>query len=83
VLRGRLRPGDSGSAVVGTDGTLIGMVIGRDADHPDLGLVLPALDIERFLGRYGLRLLPATATEPLAADTVLLAISNLVQCVPR
>jgi S1-C subfamily serine protease len=83
VLRARLHPGDSGSAVLGRDGALVGMVIGRDTDHPDRGLVLPASEIGRFLRRHGVWPAPATASEPPAAETLLLAISNLVQCVPR
>jgi S1-C subfamily serine protease len=82
VFRGHLRPGDSGSAVVGTDGALLGMVIGLDTDHPDLALVLPAFEIQQFLSRHGVRLLPATARDTWAAGNLLLAISNLVQCEP-
>ena len=80
ALRARLRPGDSGSAVVATDGALLGMVIGRDTDNPDLGLVLPVPEIEQFLRRYGVHLPPTTALEVWQANSLLLAISNLVQC---
>lgn len=83
VFRARLRPGDSGSAVVGTDGALLGMVIGRDTDHPDLGLVLPAFEIEQFLRRHGVRVLPTIARDTWEAGNLLLAISNLVQCEPK
>jgi S1-C subfamily serine protease len=82
VIRARLRPGDSGSAVVGTDGALLGMVIGHDTDHPDLGLVLPTFEIEQFLSRHGVRLLTTTAGDLGTAGNLLLAISNLVQCEP-
>jgi S1-C subfamily serine protease len=80
VFHARLRPGDSGSAVVATDGALFGMVIGRDTDSPDLGLVLPVPEIERFLGRHGVQLFPTTAVDVWEASGLLLAISNLVQC---
>jgi S1-C subfamily serine protease len=80
AFRARLRPGDSGSAVVATDGALLGMVIGRDTDNPDLGLVLPVPEIEQFLRRYGVYLPPTTALEVWQAGNLLLAISNLVQC---
>ena len=80
VFRARLRPGDSGSAVVATDGALLGMVIGRDTDNPELGLVLPVPEIERFLRRHGVQLFPALAVDERKASGLLLEISNLVQC---
>lgn len=75
----RLHAGHSGGAVLARDGALVGMVIGRDERHPDVGVALPARDIAAFLADYGI-LLPQREGE--APPDLLRAISVLVQCSP-
>lgn len=87
IVRAALRPGDSGAPVIDRSGSLIGMVIGRLADHSDLGVVIPATEINRFLSRTGVAPLApeaANRANPRAEDPSASAarISALVQCRP-
>jgi S1-C subfamily serine protease len=78
VFRGSLHAGHSGGAVLANDGSLIGMVVGRDDEHPEFGVAIPKEDIEALLSPYGVRL-PRHGPTPNARD-VLEAISVLIQC---
>jgi hypothetical protein len=78
VFRGSLHAGHSGGAVLTSDGSLIGMVVGRDDEYPEIGVAIPKEDIEALLSPYGVQL-PRRATTPNARD-VLEAISVLIQC---
>lgn len=77
LIRARLRAGESGGAVVDKAGALLGMIIGRLADRPDFGVMVPALDIERFVSQFGVRFdKPAGSFGP----ELLLDASVLLQC---
>ncbi len=78
VIRARLRAGNSGGAVLAGDGSLLGMVVGRDEDHPEFGVAVPRDDLEALLTVYGI-LLPVQESQP-TAPGVLGAISVLIQC---
>jgi S1-C subfamily serine protease len=82
IVRAELRPGNSGSPVVDASGSLVGMVIGRLADRPDLGVLITSAEIDRFLLRAGLGPLSREApNSPARNPNALLArISALVQC---
>ncbi len=78
VIRARLQAGNSGGALLAGDGSLVGMIIGRDEKHPELGVAIPSEDIEGLLFAYGITL---PKRDP-AANTAdfLSAISVLIQC---
>lgn len=78
VIRARLHAGNSGGAVLTSDGSLVGMVIGRDEEQPEFGVAVPKADIEALLTSYGIRL-PIGPPAPNARD-FLGAISVLIQC---
>ena len=59
-------------------GSLLGMIIGRDEEHPELGVAIPREDIEALLSAYGITL-PRRDPEATAPD-FLGAISMLIQC---
>lgn len=82
IVRAHLRPGDSGAPVIDRSGALVGMVIGRLADRADLGIVITAAEINRFLSRSGVVPLTRAATRPRAAVPSRSPdrISALVQC---
>ena len=80
MIRARLHAGNSGGAVLAGDGSLLGMIIGRDEAHPDLGVALPSADIEALLSTYGI-VLPQRDPAGNARD-FLGAISALIQCSP-
>lgn len=84
LIRADLREGNSGGPVIDTDGTLLGMVTGRDAERPELGVVVPAEAIDRFLSLHGIVRSPAISptTAPLTTPGLLKAMSVLVQCRP-
>ena len=83
VIDAPLKQGQSGGPVISADGALVGMVEGRYSDYPGRGLILPAADIEIFLGRMGTPLQPA---EPMSkkfdSQEFLRNITALVQCLP-
>ncbi|HEV8680636.1 MAG TPA: serine protease [Stellaceae bacterium] len=78
MIRARLHAGNSGGAVLAGDGSLVGMVVGRDEAHPDLGVAIPTRDIEALLASYGI-VLPKQDPARDARD-FLGAISVLIQC---
>ena len=81
VIRAKLRAGNSGGALIGTDGSLLGMVIGRDEARPEMGVAIPSGDIEAVLSAHHIPL-PATPPRPSNAQALLSTISVLVQCAP-
>jgi S1-C subfamily serine protease len=78
VIRAKLHAGNSGGAVLAGSGSLLGMIIGRDEEHPELGVAIPREDIEPLLSAYGIAL-PRRDPEATAPD-FLGAISMLIQC---
>lgn len=78
VIRAKLHAGNSGGAVLTGNGSLVGMIVGRDEEHPELGVAIPLTDVERLLYAYGIAL-PRRSSE---ADprAILGAISVLIQC---
>ena len=81
VIHARLREGESGGAVLGSNGGLFGMVIGRFTERPDHGVLLSAFDIEAFLSAYRLRLVPDQSNSGPSPQNVLTSVSVLIQCV--
>jgi S1-C subfamily serine protease len=76
-----LHAGNSGGAVLTRDGLVLGMVIGRDEQHPGRAIALPIEPIEALLASYGIVMPQGLPTgEP---RQLLGAISALVQCSPR
>jgi S1-C subfamily serine protease len=80
VIRARLHAGNSGGALLAGDGSLVGMIIGRDEQNPDLGVAIPSEAIEALLAAYGI-VLPSRDPSRSARD-FLAKISVLVQCSP-
>lgn len=78
VIRAKLHAGNSGGAVLAGDGSLVGMIVGSDKAHPDLGVAVPSRDIEALLSTYGIAL-PKEDPAGNARD-FLGAISVLIQC---
>jgi S1-C subfamily serine protease len=78
VIRAKLHEGNSGGAVLASNGSLLGMIIGRDEEHPELGVAIPREDIEPLLSAYGISL-PRRDPDATAPD-FLGAISVLIQC---
>jgi len=78
VIRAKLHAGNSGGAVLSGDGSLLGMIIGRDEEHAELGVALPREDIEALLSAYGITLPTGTLADN--ARNLLSAISVLIQC---
>jgi S1-C subfamily serine protease len=81
LIRARLHPGNSGGALLGRDGSLLGMIIGRDEEHSEFGVAIPRDDIEALLGAYGIQL--AVRSAPTDARAALTTISVLIQCAGR
>src|SRR5579875_3221587 len=84
IIRAHLRPGDSGAPVTDRSGSLIGMVIGRLADHADLGVIITASEINGFLSRGGIGPLARQAASFRSEDPdgLVARMSALVQCKP-
>jgi S1-C subfamily serine protease len=78
TIRARLRAGTSGGPVLANDGSLVGMVIGRDEHDPNLGVAVPDDEIAGLLSHYGIALVPRHGAAN--AANRLIAISVLVQC---
>ena len=68
--------------VLAADGRLVGMVIGRDAEWRDRGVVVPASELRKFLETRGLPVAEAGGANGLPLREQLLAIAVLVQCLP-
>jgi S1-C subfamily serine protease len=83
LIRADLREGNSGGPVIDADDTLLGMVTGRDAEQPELGVAVPAKVIAAFVTQYITRSGSASREEhPINTADFLRAISVLVQCMP-
>jgi S1-C subfamily serine protease len=78
IIRARLHAGHSGAALLAGDGSLLGMVVGREEERPELGVAIPKDDIEALLSAYGITL-PQRDPAPNPRD-FLGAISVLIQC---
>jgi hypothetical protein len=76
-----LRAGNSGGALIGADGSLLGMVIGRDEARREMGVAIPTGDIEAMLSAHRIPL-PSASPKPGTAQALLSAISVLIQCTP-
>jgi len=82
VLHAALHEGNSGGPVVDAQGVLVGMIVGRYADKPDIGVAVPARDLAQFLdARSTAPPLPAAGSAAMVPDARLRQISALVQCV--
>jgi S1-C subfamily serine protease len=84
VIRAALQPGTSGAPVIGSAGTLLGVIIGRYTAVPELAVSVSATDLAVFLSRNGITIPSAIGPTELTADpdALLSAISVLVQCTP-
>jgi S1-C subfamily serine protease len=83
LIRADLREGNSGGPVIDADDTLLGMVTGRDAERPELGVAVPANVIAAFATQYITRTGSTSRKEhPIDTADFLRAISVLVQCMP-
>lgn len=90
VVSANLKQGNSGGPVVDNTGSVVGLVIGRYTDRPQLTVAVPAPDLQKFLGRYGIMTESSGAargTIPKDASSgigdVLIHMSALVQCKPH
>lgn len=78
TIRANLHAGNSGGALLAQDGSLIGMIVGRDEKHDDIGVAVPQDTISPLLTAYGIKLADRdAATNP---RDLLAKISVLVQC---
>jgi serine protease Do len=84
LIRARLPEGNSGGPVIDANGVLLGMVTGRDAGQPELGVAIPAEAIDSFLGGRGISRTPSipSGSPPTNTADLLKAIAVLVQCAP-
>ncbi|MGO4814438.1 serine protease [Cupriavidus sp. 2MCAB6] len=81
VLRAALHEGNSGGPVVDAQGELLGMVVGRYTDKPELSVAVPAQDLAQFLHSMSIAPAPPALQAPeLKPGTRLRQISALVQC---
>ncbi len=82
VLQAMLYEGNSGAPVLDERGFVIGMVVGRYADRPELGVAVRASELARFLDASARA--PRSAADRPSGDEprqTLRDISALVQCV--
>jgi S1-C subfamily serine protease len=84
LIQAGLSEGNSGGPVIDANGTLLGMVAGRDTGRPELGVAIPAEAIDRFLGGLGISRIPSipSGSQPTNTADLLKAMAVLVQCVP-
>jgi S1-C subfamily serine protease len=84
LIQARFLEGNSGGPVIDGEGSLLGIVVGRDATRPDLGAARPSEAIESLLSANGVAPLPSLPEERPRIDTagLLTSISVLVQCTP-
>jgi S1-C subfamily serine protease len=78
VIKARLQAGNSGGALLAGNGSLLGMVVGRDEERPDLGVAIPSDSIEALLAAH--RIVLPGHDPAISATQLLGAISALVQC---
>jgi S1-C subfamily serine protease len=69
---------DSGGALLASDGSLLGIIVGRDEEHPGLGVAIPEKDVRALLSSYGI-VLSQRNPIPNARD-IIAPISVLIQC---
>jgi S1-C subfamily serine protease len=84
LIQARFLEGNSGGPVIDGEGSLLGVVVGRDATRPDLGAARPSEAIEGLLSANGVArpLSLPEARPPIDAAGLLRSISVLVQCAP-
>jgi S1-C subfamily serine protease len=83
VLEMKVDAGTSGAPVLDARGALIGLIIGRYTDKPELAVAVPADDVSRFLVRQSVRISSGASGGPaMSAEARLRGMSALVQCVP-
>jgi len=85
LIEASLLEGNSGGPVIDVRGSLVGVVTGRDAARPDLGIAAPSSQIDQFLSRQGIGPMSNFPGEgrPVDRATLLKAMSVLVQCAPE
>lgn len=84
LIEARFLEGNSGGPVIDGEGSVVGVVVGRDATRPDLGAARPSEAIEGLLSANGISL-PVSLPEerpPIDTADLLKSISVLVQCTP-
>ncbi len=81
VLRAALHEGNSGGPVVDAQGALLGMIVGRYTNNPELSVAVRAQDLARFLdARPGAPTPPILQAPEMKPGARLRQISALVQC---
>jgi len=81
VIRARLHAGHSGGALLAGNGSLLGVIVGRDEESKDLGIAIPRDEVEAWLAAYGISLSNRNSAGD--ARTTLNTISVLIQCARR
>jgi serine protease Do len=84
LIQARFLEGNSGGPVIDGEGSLLGVVVGRDATRPDLGAARPSEAIEGMLSANGVAPPPSLPEDrpPIDTASLLKSISALVQCMP-
>jgi len=80
MVKANLKAGNSGGALLASDGALLGMIVGRDKEHPMFGVAIPKEEIQSLLSTYRIAL-PPRPPAPKARDLIA-GISVLLQCAP-
>jgi S1-C subfamily serine protease len=82
VISADLQHGQSGGPVVDRNGSLFGMIVGRNSDRSGNGIVLPTPEVASFLSTHDLPLLRRSPESQEDPRTLLRAVTVLVQCRP-
>lgn len=84
LIQARLYEGNSGGPVIDEEGSLVGIVVGRDTARPNLGAAAPSEAIESLLSANGVTPTPTIREQSAPVDTAALlkTMSVLVQCSP-
>jgi S1-C subfamily serine protease len=84
LIRAKLLEGNSGGPVIDAAGSLVGVVRGRDAQQPELGVAVPSDAVGWFLSSN--QIAPAAngpeRNQPINSVDLLKQMSVLVQCTP-
>jgi S1-C subfamily serine protease len=81
AIQANLHAGHSGGALLARDGSLLGVIVGRDEEHPDHGVAIPEEDFRALLAAYGIVL---SRRNPVPnAREIIAPISVLIQCSSR